>query len=68
MFNRQFHPMEIRTMKLELTEQLQYLTFYVNWSLKESFVKAIGTGLGYDLLQVIIPSFIQIYLTRVLLG
>ena len=31
------------------TEQKQLANFYRNWCLKESFVKALGTGITYDL-------------------
>jgi phosphopantetheinyl transferase len=30
----------------------QYTIFFIYWSLKESFIKAIGLGLGYDLRKV----------------
>jgi len=34
------------------SQQLQYSMFYVLWSLKEAFVKAVGQGLGFNLLEV----------------
>ena len=34
------------------SEQWQYNRFYVLWSLKEAFVKAVGLGLGFNLLEV----------------
>jgi phosphopantetheinyl transferase (holo-ACP synthase) len=34
------------------TEKDKYDIFYLIWSLKESFIKAIGLGLGYNLLKV----------------
>ena len=37
-------------------EDARYNLFYLIWSLKEAFIKAIGQGLGYDLLNVIIKS------------
>jgi 4'-phosphopantetheinyl transferase len=30
----------------------QYTHFYIHWALKEAFVKAVGQGIGYDLLSV----------------
>jgi phosphopantetheinyl transferase (holo-ACP synthase) len=35
------------------TEKDKYDIFYLIWSLKESFIKAIGLGLGYDLTKVV---------------
>jgi phosphopantetheinyl transferase len=34
------------------TEKDKYDLFYLIWSLKEAFIKAIGLGLGYDLTKV----------------
>ena len=34
------------------TEDDQYCHFYILWALKESYVKAIGLGLGFDLRHV----------------
>jgi phosphopantetheinyl transferase len=34
------------------TEHDKYTLFFVIWSLKEAFIKAIGSGLGFDLTQV----------------
>ena len=34
------------------TETARYCYFYLIWSLKEAFIKAIGQGLGFDLTQV----------------
>lgn len=34
------------------TERAKYSYFYIIWSLKEAFIKAIGQGLGYDLREV----------------
>jgi len=34
------------------SEQMQFSMFYLLWSLKEAFVKAIGQGLGFNLLEV----------------
>jgi 4'-phosphopantetheinyl transferase len=58
MFDSQFHPTELRNMHFESEERLQYLAFYVNWALKETFVKAIGVGIGYGLLHVIVSCSI----------
>jgi phosphopantetheinyl transferase len=33
-------------------EKDKYDIFYLIWSLKEAFIKAIGLGLGYDLSKV----------------
>jgi phosphopantetheine--protein transferase-like protein len=52
MFTSQFHSMELRTMHYEETEYMSYFAFYVNWALKEAFVKAVGQGLSYDLSRV----------------
>lgn len=52
MFDSQFHPMELRTMHFENEESAKYTAFYVNWALKEAFVKAIGEGISYGLLNV----------------
>jgi phosphopantetheinyl transferase len=34
------------------TDTTQYTLFFVVWSLKEAFIKAIGLGLGFDLTKV----------------
>jgi phosphopantetheinyl transferase len=34
------------------TETAKYSYFYLIWSLKEAFIKAIGQGLGYELSEV----------------
>ena len=34
------------------TEDDKYCHFYILWALKESYVKAIGLGLGFDLRNV----------------
>ena len=38
------------------TEVEQYNMFFIYWSLKESYIKAIGLGLGFDLKEVIFRS------------
>lgn len=57
MFKSQFTSIEVKTMLLEQDEQFKYISFFVNWSLKEAFVKAIGLGLGYDLSDVSWSAF-----------
>jgi len=54
MFTDQFHPQERAAMLAEPTEAARYVRFFVNWSLKEAFIKAIGLGLGFDLQKVYI--------------
>jgi len=39
-------------MLAESSEDDRYTKFYVNWSLKEAFTKAIGSGLGYNFRDV----------------
>ncbi|XP_019741430.1 L-aminoadipate-semialdehyde dehydrogenase-phosphopantetheinyl transferase isoform X1 [Hippocampus comes] len=46
---RQFTPYEWRVIKSADSEQHQLAMFYRHWALKESFLKAIGTGLGFNL-------------------
>lgn len=52
MFKGVFHPSEFAAMQTESCENARYTKFFVNWSLKEAFIKAIGIGLGYNLLDV----------------
>lgn len=49
MFSDQLLPSEIKRVLTFPTEEEQFTMFFVLWSLKESFVKAIGLGLGYNL-------------------
>lgn len=35
------------------SERAKYSYFYILWSLKEAFIKAIGQGLGYNLKEVL---------------
>jgi hypothetical protein len=44
-----FTPGEWRLINGRTSEHGQLCQFYTHWTLKESFVKAIGTGLGFDL-------------------
>ncbi|CAN9511569.1 unnamed protein product [Ophioblennius macclurei] len=46
---RQFTAYEWRTIQSAGSELLQLAAFYRHWALKESFIKAIGTGLGFNL-------------------
>ncbi|XP_061775245.1 L-aminoadipate-semialdehyde dehydrogenase-phosphopantetheinyl transferase-like isoform X2 [Nerophis ophidion] len=46
---RQFTPHEWHAILSAGSEQRQLATFYRHWALKESFIKAIGTGLGFNL-------------------
>eukprot|EP01039_Chlorochromonas_danica_P007459 gene7459-8246_t len=52
MFTDQLTKREQETLLGLSSEQEQYRLFFIYWSLKEAFVKAIGLGLGYDLQQV----------------
>eukprot|EP00981_Chlorochromonas_danica_P010007 scaffold2923_cov199-Ochromonas_danica.AAC.4 len=53
MFTDQLTKREQETLLGLSSEQEQYRLFFIYWSLKEAFVKAIGLGLGYDLQQAI---------------
>jgi 4'-phosphopantetheinyl transferase len=52
MFRQQLTAKEIKFILSQGDESLQYTAFFLHWSLKEAFIKAIGLGLGFDLLQV----------------
>ncbi|XP_006814968.1 L-aminoadipate-semialdehyde dehydrogenase-phosphopantetheinyl transferase-like [Saccoglossus kowalevskii] len=49
---KQFTEHEWKTIKRPRTEWKQLEMFYRHWCLKESYIKAIGIGLGYDLLRL----------------
>nr|XP_046245061.1 L-aminoadipate-semialdehyde dehydrogenase-phosphopantetheinyl transferase [Scatophagus argus] len=49
---RQFTVYEWSVIQSAGSEQQQLATFYRHWALKESFIKAIGTGLGFNLQRV----------------
>ncbi|KAL7825458.1 hypothetical protein AOLI_G00326650 [Acnodon oligacanthus] len=49
---RQFTELEWRTIRLAGSDWDQLHMFYRHWALKESFIKAIGSGLGFDLQRV----------------
>ncbi|KAM7399378.1 hypothetical protein PAMP_018653 [Pampus punctatissimus] len=49
---RQFTAYEWSVIKSASSEHQQLAAFYRHWALKESFIKAIGTGLGFNLQRV----------------
>ncbi|KAJ8280441.1 hypothetical protein GJAV_G00054600 [Gymnothorax javanicus] len=49
---RQFTEHEWKTVRAAGLERAQLDMFHRHWTLKESFIKAIGTGLGFDLQRV----------------
>ncbi|KAM6988393.1 L-aminoadipate-semialdehyde dehydrogenase-phosphopantetheinyl transferase [Tautogolabrus adspersus] len=49
---RQFTVYEWSVIQSAGSEHQQLATFYRHWALKESFIKAIGTGLGFNLQRV----------------
>ena len=49
LMDRQFTPDEWTKIRKPSEEQQQLQQFYQYWSLKESYVKAVGVGLGLDL-------------------
>jgi len=49
LMNRQFTDSEWKVIKGFESEEEQLASFYRHWSLKESYVKAVGTGLNIDL-------------------
>ncbi|XP_029374231.1 L-aminoadipate-semialdehyde dehydrogenase-phosphopantetheinyl transferase isoform X2 [Echeneis naucrates] len=49
---RQFTAYEWSTIQSAGSEHQQLAAFYRHWALKESFIKAIGTGLGFNLQRV----------------
>jgi 4'-phosphopantetheinyl transferase len=52
MFRQQLTSNELKFILSQGTEELQFTAFFLYWSLKEAFIKAIGLGLGFDLLKV----------------
>lgn len=59
---RQFTELEWRTITSAQSDWDQLRLFYRHWALKESFIKAIGSGLGFDLQRAefhIAPSQMQ---------
>ncbi|KAL2095880.1 hypothetical protein ACEWY4_008028 [Coilia grayii] len=62
LMSRQFTEHEWKTIRATGSEWEQLHMFYRHWALKESFIKAIGTGLGFDLQRIdfhISPMLIQ---------
>ena len=49
MFERNLDPKEFSFILAQPDEDSVYLAFFIIWSLKESFIKAIGLGLGFEL-------------------
>lgn len=49
---RQFTEKEWRTITSMNNEWLQLDMFHRHWALKESFIKAIGVGIGFDLQRI----------------
>lgn len=56
-FTLQFSSRETTNMLSKPDEQAQFLQFYINWSLKEAFVKALGCGLTVELQHVTFEIF-----------
>lgn len=52
MFERNLDPKELSFILRQGNEDSIYLGFFIIWSLKESFIKAIGIGLGFELQNV----------------
>jgi 4'-phosphopantetheinyl transferase len=52
LFTEQFTCQERKWQQSGLTEKERYRRFFVNWSLKEAFIKAIGKGLQMNLLNI----------------
>ncbi|XP_070800052.1 L-aminoadipate-semialdehyde dehydrogenase-phosphopantetheinyl transferase isoform X1 [Pituophis catenifer annectens] len=52
LMKRQFTEEEWRVIKSMKNEWLQLDMFHRHWALKESFVKAIGVGIGFDLQRI----------------
>lgn len=48
-FSNQFTTQEMDFMRSRSSEEARYVAFYVNWSLKEAFIKALGIGLACNL-------------------
>lgn len=49
LMNRQFTPDEWQQIRQKNSEDFQLSSFFRFWTLKESFVKGLGTGLGWNL-------------------
>mgnify|MGYP003384879827 CR=1 FL=1 len=51
-YKKQLSDKEVETILTCSTEEKCYTHFYVLWSLKEAYVKAVGVGIGIDLKKV----------------
>lgn len=51
-FRDQLHPNECQFIINQPSETCRYTVFFIIWALKESFIKAIGIGLGFPLHQI----------------
>lgn len=49
MFTKVLHPREQQRLSQCASEEEKYTLFFIIWCLKESYIKAIGIGLGLDL-------------------
>ena len=52
MFEKYLDPSECMAIRAEKTEESRFLLFFITWALKESYVKAIGLGLGFPLRHI----------------
>lgn len=52
MFSGQLTPSELSYILKQETNDEKFTAFFIVWSLKESYIKAIGLGLGFDLSQI----------------
>lgn len=52
MFEQQLDAIEMEKIQMITSETGRYTMFFLIWSLKEAFIKAIGLGLGYNLQDV----------------
>jgi phosphopantetheine--protein transferase-like protein len=59
-FEQCFDEKELIAIKSENTEDSRYTHFFILWALKESYIKAIGLGLGFNLQDVRIYMYIYI--------